>query len=545
MRFVLSLAALVSLISACSTEPQGTTQSIVGPTLAPSVSSPDPGPLARIDRKDTPWQRMTIPELAAAVEQARGRVTIGLKDSAAVASMDDAGRVLSSPAGVRAGKERLRALGADIVYEFRITPVVVADISPGLVAALRANPYVDYVEPDLPVFAGALRPSPIRVIAPPSPFTISQVTPWGLPRVRAPEAWPRSTGTAIKLLIIDSGVMLDHPDLNVAAAWRCIGESPIADQEGHGTHVAGSAAALNNSAHVVGVAPAVALLSANAADTTTSDFDLLPSQIACSMEVGRTNGVHVVNMSFGSLGAFTQVTDQIVAGYHQNNIVFVASAGNDFGGPVRFPARLSEVIAVTAVDQNNVRANFANVGPEVELAAPGVAVPSTSLPSGSNCTSGGLVSDCSGTSMATPHVSGTAALLRAAFPSESNVQIRERLRAAALDLGPAGFDQEYGNGLLDARKAIALAISISGPSVVQAGSQHTWSALVSGGTTPFAYQWFRDGVPQGTGPSVTLDAGGTDFALRVEVTDASGLTDSSASFAVTVTGCVPPEVVCE
>ena len=116
-----------------------------------------------------------------------------------------------------------------------------------------------------------------------------------------------------------------------------------------------------------------------------------------------------------------------------------------------YPASRAEVVAVTAVDSNNVKADFANVGPKLELAAPGVNILSTAWPQGIVCTQGGETGYCSGTSMAAPHVTAGAALLKAYTPSWSNVDIRARLANSALALGDPTL---YGHGLLQSYWAL-------------------------------------------------------------------------------------------
>ncbi|MCU0650462.1 MAG: S8 family serine peptidase [Gemmatimonadaceae bacterium] len=314
-------------------------------------------------------------------------------------------------------------------YVFRATPVVVATADVKAAVLLRRHPNVDYIEPET------------------RGEWASQVTPWGITRIGAPAAWSLSTGAGIKLLIMDSGIMEGHPDLALGVRWRCInGSLPIGDVVGHGTHVGGTAGALNNATFVVGGSPAVSLWSAN----VEISGDPVSSEVACSTEVARLNGVHVVNMSFGLMPS-TAVTDQIRIGYNSANMLFVASAGNTFGGAVTYPASLSEVIAVTATDINNARASFAARGAKLELAAPGVEILSTSLPTGYACSQGGLTGLCSGTSMAAPHVAAVAALVRARYPAWSNTDVRNRLRNTALPLGSAS---DFGAGLVQALAAV-------------------------------------------------------------------------------------------
>lgn len=132
----------------------------------------------------------------------------------------------------------------------------------------------------------------------------------------------------------------------------------------------------------------------------------------------------------------------------------MASAGNDNGGPVRYPANLAEVIAVGATTGADGIADFSNVGPELELTAPGVYLYSTTVPYSDACGLGAAYGQCSGTSFAAPMVAAAAAMVMAEHPFWTPEQIRSRLRSSALDLGAPGRDNMYGHGRLDAAGAV-------------------------------------------------------------------------------------------
>ena len=204
--------------------------------------------------------------------------------------------------------------------------------------------------------------------------------------------------------------------------------------------------ATNNSSGVIGVAWGAQLWSFKDGDSSPD-----PVKTVCGVEVSRLNGVYAVNISSG-FTPYTPLTDKITGAYNQNDMIVVASAGNNNGGAVTYPASIAEVIAVTATDINNNGATFAALGAKIELAAPGVNVISTSLPSGQlgyPCTNGTYVSTCSGTSFAAPAVAAAAAIVKARYPSWTNVQVRQRLQNTATDLGSFGRDSQYGYGLLN------------------------------------------------------------------------------------------------
>jgi subtilisin len=207
--------------------------------------------------------------------------------------------------------------------------------------------------------------------------------------------------------------------------------------------VAGTVAALNNTTGVLGVAYnadlyAVKVLSASGSGTL--------SGIAQGIEWSVANGMNVINMSLGGSSgsiALQQACDNAYA----RGIVVVAAAGNSGSrgkqNTIGYPAKYSSVIAVGAVDSNNNRASFSSVGGELEVMAPGVSILST--------TPGNTYSSFNGTSMASPHVAGAAALIKAKYPSLTNVQIRERLKNTATYLGDPFY---YGNGVIDVEKAL-------------------------------------------------------------------------------------------
>jgi len=145
-------------------------------------------------------------------------------------------------------------------------------------------------------------------------------------------------------------------------------------------------------------------------------------------------------MSLGTLSDVQSMHDAIIA-TSDAGVIIVAAAGNEYGGQVIYPAAYPEVIAVSATDSGNEIAYFSSVGPEVELAAPGVGILSTAK--------GGGTTSKDGTSMACPHVTGVVALALAAGVTD----VRGTLQATADDLGPMGRDDMYGHGLVDAEEA--------------------------------------------------------------------------------------------
>lgn len=311
-----------------------------------------------------------------------------------------------------------------------------------------------------------------------------------------------------------------------------------------------TAAALSNSTGVIGVAHGATLWSANISYQGVQGGNPVTlidaAEAACAIDVARANGVRVVNMSF-QVPSLQSLTDQINGGFNHDNMIFVGAAGNFDETSVRYPASLSSVIAVTATDSaSNSQWPDANTGSALDLAAPGVNIYSTYLPGGTaGCSTllSGTTAICTGTSMAAAHVSGAAALLAARYPSWTNAQIRDRLLATATDLGSSGFDNTYGNGLVNIAAAIQMYVAISGPAIAYSGISQMWSSTVTGGQTPYSYQWYVDGSPYGTSSSQSYTPGGSGFWIKVQVTDYYSLVAKDSMF-VSITNCTPPEVTC-
>jgi subtilisin len=504
----LSVAVAVLLTTACETSfPVGVEP---GESALRVTAAPGEG----LSSRGLPWREMSDAELAVAVEAAGGLVFIGIKDPQARAGVDEYGRVLVRTTDVGLAKASLREEGIQIEMEFQTEPAVVARIPSDLVAALRSDPLIDYVEPIFPM------------------ERLSQTVPWNITRVRAPEAWPVTTGSGAKLLIIDSGVRNDHPDLGPAVIQSCVGDDGL-DTHGHGTAVAGIAAALNNSIQIVGVAPGVLLWSSKDGDRPNAAD---PGGMACAVEFGIVNNVQVINISSGLDAAYSTVTNLINRAYYETDIVVVAAAGND-NGPVKWPARLESVIAVAATDQNNARAWWSARGPEIELAAPGTTDANHGLGLVSTCLNGSTCAALDGkvlqgTSYAAAHVSGVAALLRSYDPSWKAWQVRGRLQLGALDLPPAGRNHQFGYGLVDVIGALnapdpvppPLVVSVTGTDQIGPYISCSWYASAQGGIPPYTYSWSVNLQPVG-GNSVQLtytNQGGISFAIDLAVTDGYG-----------------------
>lgn len=329
-------------------------------------------------------------------------------------------------------------------------------LPPAAVEILRQQTGVLRIDDDVIVEALANRPVFSRWVRPtPTPTTPPvQVLPWGVDRIDAEKVWATTNADLIKVGIIDTGIDVQHPDLvgNLKGGVNTIrSTSSYNDDNGHGTHVAGIVAALNNTFGVVGVGPQIDLYAVKVLDRNGSGY---LSDVIEGLDWAIKNGMQVVNMSLGTslnIQSFRDAVQRVNAA----GVVQVVAAGNS-GGSVLYPAAYPEAIAVSATDQSNTIASWSSRGPEVDLAAPGVNIYSTYK--------GSKYQTLSGTSMASPHVAGAAALVLSvpskcenlldSIPGCSPAEVQKRLEMTAEDLGDGGRDNLYGYGLVDAEKAV-------------------------------------------------------------------------------------------
>ncbi|MHB1324192.1 MAG: S8 family serine peptidase [Coriobacteriia bacterium] len=273
---------------------------------------------------------------------------------------------------------------------------------------------------------------------------------WGLRAIEATSAWDHTWGSPdVTIAIIDTGVDLDHPDLVGKIApggWDFVdGDAVPDDPHGHGTAVAGIAAAThNNGLFGTGVAPGVLILPMRVlrADGLGDTFHL-----AQAIRLAADKGAKVINMSLGGGASDPEVAHAIEYAL-QRNVVLVAAAGNTGPtGTVQYPARERGVTAVGAMDQHRVIASESSRGPDLDVVAPGVGIHTTAV--------GGQWGSYRGTSMAAPFVAGMAALIRSHNRHLTEAQVSALLVTATRDLGDPGRDDIYGHGLIQAGPVVA------------------------------------------------------------------------------------------
>lgn len=347
----------------------------------------------------------------------------------------------------------LEALGVTVLNNLPIVNGKAVLLPPQAEAALGRIAGVVRIDPDVIVSTLAPPPGKGKPSKDPEPEP-DEILPWGVDRIDADLIWETVTGIGVKVGVVDTGIDLDHPDLqaNIAGDVNIINPNKTGDDDnGHGTHVAGTVAAIDNDIGVIGVGPGTSLYAVKVLDRRGSGF---LSDVIAGLQWCIVNNMQVVNMSLGTSRDIQSFHDAVIV-VNAAGIIQVAAAGNASGGPVGYPAAYAEVIAVSATDSGDVIASFSSVGPEVELAAPGVEIPSTWKKGGYNT--------ISGTSMACPHVTGAAALALAA--GIAAIDVRTALQTSADDLGVSDRDNEYGYGLVDAEEVVTGVPTMAPPQI--------------------------------------------------------------------------------
>ena len=357
---------------------------------------------------------------------------------------------------------------------------------------------------------------------------------WHYPLINLPAAWDLTTGsTNVKVAVIDTGVLHGHPDLqgqlapgfdfisNAAAALDGNGIDPDPEDPGdgggvspssfHGTHVAGTIGAKTQNAYgVAGVAWNVTLVPLRVLGFGGgTDFDILQAvryAAGLANNSGTSNKVDVINLSLGGTG-YSQTAQNVFTQARSAGVIVVAAAGNNDSSQLFYPASYDGVVSVSAVDLLKQKAGYSNFGTAVDVAAPGGDI---SADRNGDGYADGVLSTLkdeltgafnfrfyNGTSMAAPHVAGVVALMKSVKPSLTPAEFDTLLASGSLttDLGAAGRDDFFGNGLIDARKAVEAAsasppsgdpillVSPTGLNLGTAGTQATFQATNGGGGT--------------------------------------------------------------
>jgi len=276
-----------------------------------------------------------------------------------------------------------------------------------------------------------------------------QMCPWGVERMEATRPGALDRGWGVKIAILDTGIDLDHPDLQLAGQESFVPDCSADDDHGHGTMVAGIIGARDNDLGIIGIAPGASLYAVKViAQNGEGDVEAVVKGIQWSIE----NQMQLINLSFGDYRPLPAALVEALEKASRAGILVIAGAGNQGASgradSIWYPAHYEAVVAVGSSDRLDRRAPFSSTGPALELMAPGMDVVS--------CFKGGGYSRSDGTSFSAAYVSGIAALIFASGVEKGD-EVRSILKASTQDLGSPGWDQEYGYGLVNARRALLTA----------------------------------------------------------------------------------------
>lgn len=410
-------------------------------------------------------KKLVIASCAAAV-MVFGAITVTAPGNAATEPQQAASQIIVKfrDNGAAAGVLRQQGLsdGAGIGSTGAHLIKVPAGQETSLIAALSRNPAVDYAEPDEVVTAATAdtyfpRQYALQNTGQSFTNTAGDIDVTGSKPdadVDAVEAWTLASGTGIKVAVLDSGVDLDHPDINPKVVLRAnfSGAATNEDKYGHGTHVAGIVAAIHNSFGVAGVCPDCTILAGKVLNDSGIGSS---SALANGINWAVTNGAKVINMSIGVRASRTLET--AINNAWNKGVVLVAAAGNGGNQTKIYPAAYPNVIAVAATDNKDAKASFSTYGASwVDIAAPGVNVYSTfpnqdfALAAPNNRSLSYDVGN--GTSMSSPIVAATVALAWSANLGATNTIIRAQVQSTADQI--SGTGTFWANGRVNACRAV-------------------------------------------------------------------------------------------
>jgi subtilisin family serine protease len=356
-------------------------------------------------------------------------VIVGFKDTPQVR--------VGSPEGITlmavSGEYSAPGVTLDTVkYLYPDIQAAAVDMSEEEISALRASGTVRYVEPDYVVTA------------------LGPIMPWNIQQINADKVQAAMTnGTGVRVAVIDTGIDYTHPDLIgvYAGGYNVLtGTDDPMDDNGHGTHCSGILAATGSSRGIYGTAPGISLYGVK---VLSAKGEGRMSDVIQGIFWAKNNSMQVASMSLGS-SEDSQALHDAVDDATANGVLIVAAAGNSgvasgVGDTMGYPGKYDTVLAVAAVNRYNHRASWSGTGSNLSVSAPGVNIRST-IP-------GAAYAIYSGTSMATPHVAGVAALVYSAHPTWTNLQVRQQIENTATPLGNTWF---YGAGLVNATAAVNL-----------------------------------------------------------------------------------------
>jgi subtilisin family serine protease len=525
----------------------------------------------------------TVPPLPAQTEDAPdfvpGEILVKYRPSLRGA-LSEARETLGNPSLERFGEISARALRAGRGERGRWVKLVsegLRDDKTGtreLLEELRRVPSVDYAELNVYVTAQYFPNDPYYASSGAWGQDFRDL--WGLQSIAAEMAWDVARGDGVVVAVIDTGIDDEHEDL-AANVFRNAGELGLdnfgldratngldddgngfiddwrgwnfvawtndpTDDHGHGTHVAGTIAAVaDNGLGIIGVAPRARVLAVKALDQY--GYGTI-EQVNDAIRYAADSGAAVVNLSLGAFGKTPQsLVDAVDYAHDVKEVVVIAAAGNsgtDVGRPDEgfFPANLRDAIAVSAFDHHDLKASFSNGGAKIDVAAPGgggtepsgsydpyrsvlslrASQASSSMTGSELLTVGGSYLRQAGTSMAAPHASGVAALVKSLRPAASPEAVRQHLRAGSDDVGFPGFDADSGYGRLNATRALLenpLVAHLTHPDVPASASQTVQVRGSAGGPGFLRYrlEWGQGPWPVSWQPIVSSTAPVTNGIL--------------------------------
>lgn len=465
---------------------------------------------------------------------ARGRVIIEARPGLSDTALDN---ILKEHGGKRRKLGQSRMYVVDLPGNASETAVA---------AALSHRPELKFAELDRVVQATATANDP---------YLGSE---WHLTQVGATSAWDTTQGAGVTIAILDSGLNVNHPDLvsRLVPGYNFYNNNTdLTDVCGHGTAVAGVAAAsTNNATGVAGVAGAARLMPIRVAfsDSTTGGCTAYYSTIASGLTYAADNGARVANISYGGVAGSSTIMSAAKYMKSKGGLVFVSAGNSNIDENISTDGSM---IAVSATTTNDAKASFSSWGNFVTLSAPGTGIISTDRNGG--------YSTWQGTSFSSPLSAGVAALVMAARPDLSGEQVQSILYSTAVDLGAAGLDPVFGYGRVNAAAAVRAAASFVVPADTTAPTASLAAPLagstVSGAvpvtvnasdnvgvarvdlvvngtvvatdtTAPFSFSWDSTGVANGkvSVSAVAYDAAGNAGSASAVSVNVSNVTTSVA-----------------
>ncbi|MFG6490172.1 MHFG family PEP-CTERM protein [Roseateles sp. BYS78W] len=339
---------------------------------------------------------------------------------------------VSKIAAVHGGSAR--RLGPPGVYVFDL-PATASEKA--VAATLARHPHLKFAELDQLA---------VPALTPNDPYAGSE---WHLNKLGLPTAWDTTQGRGVTIAVLDTGVDGTHPDLagHLVAGWNFYdNNSNTADVNGHGTAVAGAAAAsINNGVGVAGTAGQSFIMPVRIADPNAYAYW---STVAQGLSWASDNGARVANISYGGVSASSTVQASAQYMRSRGGLVVVAAGNN---GIDEGYTPTTTMIVVSATDANDVKTSWSSYGSYISIAAPGQDIWTTTL--------GGGYQTWWGTSLSSPLVAGVVGLMMSARPDMSNTQLESLLYSSSVDLGAPGRDSYYGWGRVNASAAVQAALT--------------------------------------------------------------------------------------